>query len=63
VRLTDDGNYSVASGMHVVTAYGYDDNGIYVSDPANGELEFYSWDEFVGMWKVLDGMSMAVYPA
>ncbi len=63
VRLTDEGNYSVASGMHVVTVYGYDSNGVYASDPASGELKFYGWDEFVGMWKVLDGMAMAVYPA
>jgi hypothetical protein len=47
----------------VVTVYGYDDSGVYVSDPAKAALDFYSWDEFVGMWKVLDGMSMAVYPA
>lgn len=61
-RLADDGNYSVAKGMHVVVAYGYDNDGIYVSDPAHGNYNFYSWDAFVGMWKVLDGMSMAVYP-
>ena len=61
-RLSDDGNYSVATGMHVVVAYGYDSDGIYVSDPAHGNYNFYSWDAFVGMWNVLDGMSMAVYP-
>jgi uncharacterized protein YvpB/transposase-like protein len=62
VRLHDDGTYSVATGTHVVTVYGYDDDGVYVSDPAKADLDFYSWEEFVGMWKVLDGMSMAVYP-
>jgi uncharacterized protein YvpB len=62
-RLSDDGNYSVAAGIHVVTAYGYDDAGVYVSDPASASLDFYTWDEFIGMWKVLDGMSLAVYPA
>lgn len=61
--LSDDGSYSVASGMHVVVAYGYDNEGIYVSDPAHGNYNFYTWDTFVGMWKVLDGMSMAVYPS
>ncbi len=62
-RLHDDGAYSVASGTHVVTAYGYDDAGVYVSDPATASLDFYTWNEFVGMWKVLDGMSLAIYPA
>jgi uncharacterized protein YvpB/LysM repeat protein len=63
VHLSDDGDYSVASGMHVMTAYGYDDEGIFLSDPAHGNEAFYTWDAFVGMWSVLDGMSMAVYPA
>jgi uncharacterized protein YvpB len=62
-RLADDGQYSVAAGMHVVTVYGYDDGGVQVSDPATGSLDYYSWEEFVTMWKVLDGMSLAVYPA
>lgn len=62
-RLSDDGNYSVAAGTHVVTAYGYDDTGVYVSDPASASLDFYTWGEFIEMWKVLDGMSLAVYPA
>jgi uncharacterized protein YvpB len=59
-RLSDDGNYSVAAGMHVVTAYGYDADGVYVSDPASASLDFYTWDEFIGMWTVLDGMSLAI---
>jgi len=62
VRLDDDGSYSVASGMHVMVAYGYDDDGVYVSDPAHGTYGFYTWDEFTGMWSVLDGMALAVYP-
>lgn len=62
-RLHDDGTYSVAAGTHVVTAYGYDDAGVYVSDPATASLDFYSWGEFIEMWRVLDGMSLAVYPA
>jgi uncharacterized protein YvpB len=62
-RLSDDGDYSVAAGMHVMTAYGYDADGLYLSDPAHGTEVFYTWDTFVSMWSVLDGMSMAVYPA
>ncbi len=62
-RLSDDGNYSVFAGMHVVTVYGYDDDGVWVMDPAKGQKVHYSWDFFVSMWKVIDGMSLAVYPA
>ncbi len=62
-RLTDDGTYSVFAGMHVVTVYGYDDEGVWVMDPAKGAKVHYSWDFFVSMWKVIDGMSLAVYPS
>jgi uncharacterized protein YvpB len=59
-RVHDDGTYSLAEGMHVVTAYGYDDDGVYVSDPATASLDFYTWGEFIEMWNVLDGMSLAI---
>lgn len=60
--LSYQDTYSVFAGMHVVTVYGYDDGGVYVSDPARGTFEFHSWDAFVGMWRVIDGMSLAIYP-
>lgn len=60
--LWDDGRYTVAAGAHVVTAYGYDSWGVYVSDPATGSYRAWSWSDFAPMWSVLDGMSMAVYP-
>ena len=60
--LWDDGRYTVAAGAHVVTVYGYDGWGVYVSDPATGSYRAWSWGDFTSMWSVLDGMSMAVYP-
>jgi len=63
VTLDDEGSYTVAAGMHVVVIYGYDEGGVYFSDPARGTYSYFSWNAFVGMWSVLDGMSMAVYPA
>jgi uncharacterized protein YvpB len=61
-HLSDDGEYSVASGMHVMTAYGYSTDGIFLADPATGSEKYYDWATFTAMWTVLDGMSMAVYP-
>ena len=61
-RLTDDGNYSVFAGMHVVTVYAYDDTGVWVMDPAKGAKVHYSWDFFIQMWTVVDGMSLAIHP-
>ena len=31
-----EGGYRVVAGMHVMVAYGYDDGGVYLSDPATG---------------------------
>ena len=50
-------------GMHVMVAYGYDTDGIYLSDPGSGTYRFYDWATFNSMWGVLDGMALAVHPA
>lgn len=54
--------YLLVPGMHVVVARGFDDAGVYVSDPANGAYKFYSWADFMWAWNVLDGMSLGVGP-
>ena len=58
----DDGAYLLAPGMHVVTVYGYDDWGVYVSNPGRGIYDHYAWGDFLAMWNVLDGMALAVAP-
>jgi uncharacterized protein YvpB len=59
----DDGApYTVFAGDHVMVAYGYDAEGLYLSDPASGRYVFFDWDTFIGMWGPMDGMSLAVYP-
>jgi LysM repeat protein len=63
VTFEDEGTYTVAAGMHVVVAYGYDDWGVHVSNPADGGYEYYPWADFGAMWSVLDGMGLAVAPA
>jgi uncharacterized protein YvpB len=63
VEETDGVPYALTAGMHVVVAYGYDADGVWVSDPAIGGARHYSWADFSYMYSVLDGMSLAVYPA
>lgn len=63
VESTGDSSYTLVAGEHVVVAYGYDAGGVYVSDPAHGDSRYFSWDTFMWMWNVLDGMSLAVTPA
>ncbi len=58
----DEGAYLLAPGLHVVTVYGYDDWGVYLSNPGRGNLDYYAWGDFLSMWSVLDGMALAVAP-
>lgn len=63
LEYTNDGTpFQLVPGMHVVVARGYDDSGVYVSDPAKGIYSFYAWADFMWMWNVLDGMALAVGP-
>lgn len=55
--------YRLVPGMHVVVARGFDDAGVYVSDPANGAYKFFAWSDFMWAWNVLDGMALGVGPA
>lgn len=60
---SDGTAYKLAPGYHVVVANGYDEGGVHVSDPATGSYNYYGWGDFMWMWNVLDGMSLAVWPA
>ena len=60
---SDGTPYKLNPGYHVVVAYGYDDWGVYVADPATGSTTSWSWGDFMGMWNPLDGMALAVWPA
>ncbi|MGI9252941.1 MAG: C39 family peptidase, partial [Thermomicrobiales bacterium] len=63
-ELANDGtSYWIAPGQHTLVIYGYDDNGVYASDPALGSKRFYDWGTFMWMWDVFDGMSMAIGPS
>ena len=57
-----EGGYRVVAGMHVMVAYGYDDGGVYLSDPATGGSRYYDWGTFEWMWGVMDGMSSRCIP-
>ena len=63
VEYAEDGTpYSLSAGQHVVVAYDYDENGVYVADPASGTHRFYDWGWFMNMWGVFDGMALAIGP-
>jgi len=45
---------------HVVVAFSYDSDGVYVSDPGNGSIEHLSWGWFLDAWGVMNGMALTV---
>jgi uncharacterized protein YvpB len=54
--------YRLVPYEHVVVAIGYDDYGVYISDPGTGAYNELSWSYFMGAWDLMDGMMLAVYP-
>jgi len=56
----DGVTYTLLSKMHVMVVYGYDGNGVYLSDPGSGSYLYYGWSTFMSMWNVLDGMGLSV---
>jgi uncharacterized protein YvpB len=61
-HASDGTPFKLTPGLHVVVAYAYDANGVWVSDPALGDYRFFDWGTFMWMWNVLDGMALAVAP-
>lgn len=60
-EYTGDGTrYQVTAYMHVMVVYGYDEWGVYLSDPGSGGTLWYDWDTFNAMWGVIDNMGLVI---
>ncbi len=63
INSFEDGiRYQLTQGMHVMTAYGYDETGVYLTDPGTAVYRHYAWGEFMAMRNVMDGMGLSVHP-
>ncbi len=63
-ETADDGTtYKLVAGEHVLVAYGYNNDGVFMSDPALGGVRFMDWGTFMIDWNVMDGMGLGVTPA
>ena len=63
-ETADDGTtYKVVAGEHVLVAYGYNNDGVFMSDPATAGVKFMDWGSFMAAWNVMDGMGLGVSPA
>lgn len=63
MEYADSTSYQLVPGMHVVVARGFDESGVYVSDPANGTYKSFPWGDFMWAWNVLGGMALGVGPS
>jgi uncharacterized protein YvpB len=61
-EAADGTPYRLIPGQHTLVVYGYDEAGVYASDPALGAKRFYDWGWFMSMWNAFDGMAMGVGP-
>ncbi len=60
---TVDGNrFALVPQEHAVVVYGYDQSGVSVADPGDGQYRTFTWDDFMRSWGYFDGMSLVVYP-
>ena len=58
---TADGTrFQLTAGMHVMVAYGYDDTGVYITDPGKAVYKHYDWASYMALWTVMDGMALRV---
>jgi uncharacterized protein YvpB len=63
-ETADNGaTYKVVAGEHVLVAYGYNNDGVFMSDPATAGVRFMNWSSFMAAWNVMDGMGLGVTPA
>lgn len=61
-EFSDNGTrYQLTTGMHVMVAYGYDDQLVYITDPGKGVYKEYLWDDFMTKWNVMDGMALSIH--
>lgn len=56
----DGARFQLTTGMHVMVAYGYDEERVYITDPGTAVLREYDWTTFATMWAVMDGMALSV---
>ena len=56
----DGAPFMLVPYVHVVVAFGYNDNEVIVSDPGSGAYSRFTWDWLIDAWAVLDGMALAI---
>lgn len=61
VEGADGVPYQLTQYMHVMTAYGFDETGVYLTDPGTAVWRHYDWQTFMNMWNVMDGMALSVH--
>ncbi len=61
-ETVDGSRFALVPQEHAVVVYGYDQSGVSVADPGDGQYRTFTWDDFMRSWGYFDGMSLVVYP-
>ncbi|HEX2915104.1 MAG TPA: C39 family peptidase [Chloroflexia bacterium] len=57
----DGATVTLVAGEHSMVIYGYDQNGVYISDPSGGHYQA-SWGSFLRSWSYFNYMALSFWP-
>ena len=55
-------DFYLAPDKQAVVVYGYDDSGVFIVDPSDGQYKHVGWDDFQHAWDAFGDMALAITP-
>jgi LysM repeat protein len=55
-------DFNLAPDKQAVVVYGYDDSGVFIVDPSDGQYKHVAWDDFQAAWDAFGDMALSVAP-
>jgi LysM repeat protein len=55
-------DFNLAPDKQAVVVYGYDDTGVFIVDPGDGQYKHVAWEDFQNAWDAFGGMALAIAP-
>jgi LysM repeat protein len=57
-----DNDFNLAPDKQAVVVYGYDDSGVFIVDPSDGQYKHVAWEDFQAAWDAFGDMALSVAP-
>jgi uncharacterized protein YvpB len=55
-------DFNLAPDKQAVVVYGYDDSGVFIVDPSDGQYKHVAWEDFQAAWDAFGDMALSVAP-